>query len=1495
MLQARGRGVRVQSSRDVTCSGKCADGARVGQAWMRWATALFLGVVSSIVSATGPSAVSGSITEDTRWVLSESPYLLTGDVTISNGAVLTIESGVRILMGADASLIVSEGGLSASGMETQPILITSEREEAGIASPGDWGSLRFDDGTRDAVSTLSYVRIRYGSGVVLRSASPTFDDVSIDHHAAPAITLDLNSSPTGHGLHAEGNALNGILVPAGAITTDTAWRLKGIPYVVAEGVVEVGLPPFGFNPSNLTLVAGRSGQLILDLPILAPGGGKEVALSSSAPSVVQVASTVTVPAGKHSVEIPVTALAHGSATLTADGGIDLGTAQAAVTVTPLPPLALTPSTLVLGKAHVSSMEVGIPALAAGDVRVMLSTVPTGIAQVPEEVVITSGARSASFEVRGDNAATTILRAEADGYATASAAITVRLPVIDAPAHAFVAPELSTDLILALSDPAPPGGIVVGIHNSAPSILGVPSSVTVPTGETQTVVPLAGLLDSAMPVTLTFSATGHQAATTEVTVRRIVASLGTGVRERNIPQGITVTLPVSLSTAAPPGGVTLNLAAAIDGVVNIAPTQVFVPEGQTTATNLVSIHGVAEGLTAVTLQATAATPGIDNIYSIRVTLPVSLHFYIDRLNLGKSLYQEIYVACRNDYGYRCDFDAPVAIRLSSSDPTKVSTPAEVIMGAHEYHTSFNVIGLDFTSDLVSITAETQAVGIGSSESPLKVSVIPPSVNFSLGNYYGPQMAGGRSSFSLCLRVEQSDAGHVSQRSATNIPLSLQVLDASPEGVVEGIYASSTSSVPLTQIELTAGQDCIPLYANISNEAGSYRIHVSAAGLGQWTSEIQEVVRRRLTFEDESLTIGKGLEIGQINVHPVICVDVPEISLASNDPKVEITSIYHGSCGSSFSLRGTDLTNVDVPASITATASGFDPAILSVSVVPKKLIFNNLDGRRSLASEKDDFYIGWDGKYNPYSETNGIVNIYIKDGNPENVIQTPSIVDWYGSDTSNIRVAHWESAYIASPLHRGRYRVAAELDGDQIGLSEIQTVGYGIVEMELNHYNDQDSEGAAVVGQGLVQWIKLRFRKDASSYWPGPPTEDVTVHLVSRAPDWVQVPESVTFVAGESAELLIPVIGVAPTPMPVLIEAYVEDDAEPSSSMDVRVYEPTLVFDMPRGRVIEGFQDLLTLSWEVHYPCPPVQPTRNGNSNSETCSVEQTPATSQTFQLAIVDADPEGIVEGFWDFNSEGDRVFVAAVDFFAEQRRSNEVYVGEANTAGNYRVQASLGPGRTWVSEPVTVGAPELRWIIEYSSDNEVGIVDATVGLGLRFLVKLEANVAGWPVDVVDDVDVQLSCANLVVCEADDDVTIEVYKSSALVGIVGRGVGTTTLVAHAAGLQAPAPLEVSVVEPEFYSYFISSLGRDTTYESRIGLWVSGSDQPDQIAATDLTVTLASLIPTVASIEPATITIPAGDKYSGPALLRGLRTGTTAVTARGAHMRPYVSQPITVTGN
>jgi hypothetical protein len=94
--------------------------------------------------------VSGPITT-TTWTKANSPYHVTGTITVPAGNTLTIEAGVDVLFDADVQFVVW-GALNAVGTETDSIRFVK-------SSAAEWGGLRISGGDS---STIAYTRISDG-------------------------------------------------------------------------------------------------------------------------------------------------------------------------------------------------------------------------------------------------------------------------------------------------------------------------------------------------------------------------------------------------------------------------------------------------------------------------------------------------------------------------------------------------------------------------------------------------------------------------------------------------------------------------------------------------------------------------------------------------------------------------------------------------------------------------------------------------------------------------------------------------------------------------------------------------------------------------------------------------------------------------------------------------------------------------------------------------------------------------------------------------------------------------------------------------------------------------------------------------------------------------------------------------------------------------------------------------------------------------------------
>ena len=110
-----------------------------------------------------------SITQDQTWSRADSPHLVRGTVSVSNGATLTIEAGATVLFDSLAMLTLGgRGGTGrwlALGSAAAPITMGNLREDAG---PGAWTGIRFRSNT---ASELHHVNVSGCGGDVKPAAN----------------------------------------------------------------------------------------------------------------------------------------------------------------------------------------------------------------------------------------------------------------------------------------------------------------------------------------------------------------------------------------------------------------------------------------------------------------------------------------------------------------------------------------------------------------------------------------------------------------------------------------------------------------------------------------------------------------------------------------------------------------------------------------------------------------------------------------------------------------------------------------------------------------------------------------------------------------------------------------------------------------------------------------------------------------------------------------------------------------------------------------------------------------------------------------------------------------------------------------------------------------------------------------------------------------------------------------------------------------------------
>ena len=153
----------------------------------------------SLLTITAQTNVSGFINANTTWNFAGSPYIVTGNILLSQGYTLTINPGVVVKFDS-AKAIQIDGELIAIGNAANRITFTSNKP---IPHPGDWGRIQFTDSCVAAVldtagnyisgSILKYCNVMYGGATMfmgeieMQSSPPYFNHCNINYSSMAGI------------------------------------------------------------------------------------------------------------------------------------------------------------------------------------------------------------------------------------------------------------------------------------------------------------------------------------------------------------------------------------------------------------------------------------------------------------------------------------------------------------------------------------------------------------------------------------------------------------------------------------------------------------------------------------------------------------------------------------------------------------------------------------------------------------------------------------------------------------------------------------------------------------------------------------------------------------------------------------------------------------------------------------------------------------------------------------------------------------------------------------------------------------------------------------------------------------------------------------------------------------------------------------------------------------------------------------------------------------
>lgn len=493
----------------------------------------------------------------------------------------------------------------------------------------------------------------------IMSQNPTFTNADIEH----VIVSNMDPVLPNHG-HALGRGIGRIDVQRG---------------LTAAGVGDSVITCLTLRPAHIGNQTTSLGAVQLGGP--APAGGKQVALSSSDPTVATVPDSVLVPEGATFAEFTVTAgyVASLSRTvIAASTAVDGAQAVLVVDGPQVQSLTLNPASVSCGVNAVATVTLDSPAPATG-AAISLSSDSPSIASVPISVTVPGGQWSATFNVTTypvSRRYSLQITASFGGADVSSTMVVnpVTISKVTLSPSTVVGGGASVGTV-TLSGPAPTGGGKVALSSGLPSQASVPSNVSVPEGKTTATFAITTTkTNSKKPVAIT--AAYSTVATATLTVLPMLKSVT--VSPASLTGGAPARGTASLNAPAPAGGALVVISTNASSVT--APATALVLEGATSATFDMTTVPVAASVSATV---TASYAGASVAAKLTVKPPAVSRLVLSPASVKGGAPSSAIVSLTGPAPA-----AGVTVSLSSSNP-KAVVPSPLTIPAGASSATFSV--------------------------------------------------------------------------------------------------------------------------------------------------------------------------------------------------------------------------------------------------------------------------------------------------------------------------------------------------------------------------------------------------------------------------------------------------------------------------------------------------------------------------------------------------------------------------------------------------------------------------------------------------------------------------------------------------------------------------------------------------------------------------------------------------------------------------------------
>ncbi len=625
---------------------------------------------------------SGDVCRDAltySWTFTTLP---TGSASTLTGASTVAPSFVPDVAGTYVAQLIVNNGVTNSNPATVTVTAASAPANAAILLPS---SVPVAPGQVVPFNVALATGAPAGGVFVMLSSS----DISVLTIAPASIyigqgSLVPNRAPTVTGVNS-----------GSATITASAYGLPS----ATQAVQVTSNATMSFSPATVTINGLTSQTLTLTLSGATLSGGV-VSLTSSNPGVATVPASIAYPANTGSVSVAVTGVAAGSATITASTP-NFASASAGVTVSLAPAGIVMPSNVSVAPGETVTFPVTMGSAAgSGGVFITLASSDTSkLIIAPATIFIAQGstAPSRAPTVTGVSGGSATITATAFGLTSASELVQVSSgsTITLSPPSLTISGLATQNLSVILSSPAPSAGLTLSLSSSNPGVATVPASVSIGAFGSGATIPVTSV--SAGSATITVTGLNYSAASAGVTVSSVVTQGIVLPANLTLAAGQTSSIPVTLASPAPSGGLYITLSSSDGSVATIAPSTILIPQGATVASRAVTLTGVNLGSALISASA-YGFPTTSQMVQVSSGGVAGMSFSPTTVSITGTATQTLSLVLSSPAP-----SSGMSVNLTSSSPGVASVPATVSFGPNATLASVPVTGVTPGSATISASA------------------------------------------------------------------------------------------------------------------------------------------------------------------------------------------------------------------------------------------------------------------------------------------------------------------------------------------------------------------------------------------------------------------------------------------------------------------------------------------------------------------------------------------------------------------------------------------------------------------------------------------------------------------------------------------------------------------------------------------------------------------------------------------------------------------------